>query len=192
MARFSDEPLKNPLSGAERLAATDPATMDDVGMTPLIITQFAQQNMTLATGSTQGLVSGPNGDKLTALPTDAQLSTWLGELSQVPIPIFIGAPANGSLSIYQHVLSMPWKIQTMALAVSAGSTTLSLTKNGNAILFAPGGYASPVGTVSTTQIAGDTSPNETFQPGDVLGLSLASTSANCANLRCSVYATALI
>jgi hypothetical protein len=190
MARFSDDPIKNPLSGAEILAATDPATMNDVGMTPLIITQFAQKNMGLATGSTQGVVSGPNGDKLTALPTAAALATQLGELAQVAIPIFIGAPANGSLQLYQHVLSVPWRIQSMALAVSAGSTSLSLTKNGNAIQFTPGGYQSAVGTVSTTQLAADTSPNDTFQPGDVLGISLGSTSGNCANLRCSVYATA--
>ncbi len=73
MARLGDNPIKNPLSGSEVGAATDPSTNDDIGWTPLTITQFAQQNMTLASGSTRGLISGPMADKLASLYTNSQI-----------------------------------------------------------------------------------------------------------------------
>jgi hypothetical protein len=185
MARFSGNPIKSPLVGNEYIPATDPATTNDISFTPLIITQFVATNMALASGSTNGLIDGPNYAKLLALPSAAQLATDLGELGQVAFPIFIAAPSNGALTIYQHVLSVPWQVSSMTLFCSAGSTNVSFTKNGNPIVFV-GGTSVPITTVSSTQIAGDTTPNETFQPGDKLGIILSGTTGNCVNVGISV------
>jgi hypothetical protein len=192
MGRFSGEPLKNPLTGNEFIPFTDPNTGNDGSCNPSIITQFVAENMQLANGSTNGLIDPADLAKLQALPTDATLASQLGELAQVAFPIFIAAPSNGTITIYQHVLSVPWLVKEMALFVSAGSTNIQLLKNGSPINFAPSGHTSPVTTLTSTQIAGDTTPNETFNGGDTLGIALSGTTGNCANLVCSIYLAGLI
>jgi hypothetical protein len=192
MSRFSDEPLKTTLSGSERLAATDPSTGDDVGMTPLIIAQFVQANQTVATGSTQGVVTGPSGDKLLALPTNAQLVTEFNQLSEVAIPIFIGTPSTGFLSIYQHILDVPWQIALMASACGVGSTLLSIQKvaSGSSAANIAGLTNIMAGTTTTISTASDTVANETLNYGDQLGISIGSTYGSAANFRCSIKAIA--
>jgi hypothetical protein len=189
MARFSGDPLKSPLTGNEFIPATDPSTGNDVSMTPSIITQFVATTMDLANGSTNGLIDGPSLAKLDALPTDAALASQLGELAQVAIPIFIAAPTNGSIVIYQHVLSVPWNIQQMVLFTSAGSTNVQLEINGTPINFAPFGTTAPatVATDTTTNIAG---APRTLSPGQQLGLNFTGTTGNAANFVASIYATA--
>jgi len=193
MSRFSDEPLKTPLSGAERIAATDLSTGDDVGMTPLIIAQFAQGAMTVATGSTQGVVSGPNGDKLSALPTNASLDTEFAQLGEVSIPIFIGTPGNGVLSIYQHCLDVPWLITKMVVASAAGSSiaTVQTWANGSTSAHSLLGLTNiSVGSTYNAANCSDVPGYATLNYLDQLLISLGSTSGSCVNLRCSIKAIA--
>jgi hypothetical protein len=186
MARFSGDPLKNPLTGNEFIPFTDPNTGNDGSCNPSIITQFVATNMQLANGSSNGLIDGPDLAKLQALPTNATLSSQLGELGQVAIPLFIAAPTNGTVVIYQHVLSVNWNIQTMELFTSAGSTNVQLQINGTPITFAPFGTTNPATTVPQSNIA---SGSRTLHPGDQLGYALSGTTGNAANLVASIYAT---
>lgn len=189
MARLNQNPVKSPLSGSEGGSLTDPTTDNDVGFTPLTITQFAQQNMTLATGSTQGLVSGPNGDKIAQLPTEAQLTTKINQLAEVAIPIFVSTPVNGSIAIYQHVCDVPWVLAFAYGVLSAGSTTATLTKNGaNIAGFTNVNLADTVVTMTGT----DTPANMTLNQQDILGVTLAGTTGAAANLRISLRANATI
>jgi hypothetical protein len=193
MARFSDEPLKTTLSGSERIAATDLSTGDDVGMTPLIITQFAQTAMTVAVGSTQGVVSGPDGDKLSALPTNAQLNTEFAQLGEVSIPIFIGTPGNGVLSIYQHCLDVPWLITRMVVACATGSSaaTIQTWANGSTSAHSILGLTNiAVGSTYNVADSSDSAGVATLNYLDQLLISLGSTSGSCVNLRCSIKAIA--
>ena len=189
MARFSGDPLKNPLTGNEFIPATDPATGDDVSMTPAIITQFVATTMQVANGSSNGLIDAANYAKLVALPTDAVLASQLGELAQVAIPIFIATPTNGTIVIYQHVLSVNWDIQTMELFVSAGSTNVQVQINGTPITFAPFGTTNPATVTPQGNIA---SAPRTLHPGDQLGFAFSGTTGNAANLVASIYATATL
>lgn len=189
MARFSDDPLKNPLTGNEFIPATDPATDDDISMTPAIITQFVMTTGSLANGSSNGFIDAANYAKLIALPTDAALSSQLGELAQVSVPIFIAAPTNGTIVIYQHVLSVPWVIQEMVLFTSAGSTNVQLQINGTPITFAPFGITNPAttGTATTTNIASNAT-GRTLHTGDQLGIAFSGSTGNVANLVASIGA----
>lgn len=189
MARFIDNPIKSPLVGNEEGALTDPTSMLDVGFTPATITQYAQLNMTLATGSTQGLVSGLNGDKIANLPTLAQLNSKIAQLAEVAIPVFVSAPVNGTISIYQHVCDVPWTLDFAYAALSSGSTNVTLTKNGASIL---GFTNANVGNTSTTITGSDTPANMTFHQTDVLALTLSGTTGGAANLRLSIRANATI
>ena len=175
--------------GNEGGALTDPTTTLDVGFTPVTITQFAQLNMTLATGSTQGLISGSMGDKLTALPTAASITKQVGELAEVAIPIFISTPVNGAISIYQHVCDVPWVLSFAYASLSAGSTIVTLTKNAVNIA---GFTNAAVNTVSTTITGTDTPANMTLNQKDVLGVSLTATTGGSANLLLSLRANATI
>jgi hypothetical protein len=180
MARFSDNPIKNPLAGTEIIPATDPSTTDDIGMTPQIISNYAQSYMSLATGSTQGLISGPQADKLAALPSDAQLN----ELLEVAFPFFAGTPSNGTQTIYTHLLDPFWEFIVGYGQVSAGSTNLTVNINGTPIA---GWNSIPITTAGATF----TTPNDAtckLQSGSQISVTLAGTTGNCANLMFSMRA----
>lgn len=189
MARFSGNPVKNPLSGAELIPATDPSTGNDIAFTPTILTQFAQANMGVANGSTNGLMTGAMATKLAGLPTGASIAKQVEELAEVAIPVFISTPVNGSVNIYQHVCDVPWVLSFAYASMSAGSTNVTITKNGVNIA----GFTNGSVTTSPTTFTGtDTPPNMTFSQGDTLGLTLAGTTGNAANMLLSIRANATI
>jgi hypothetical protein len=184
MARFSGNPIKNPLAGNEIIPATDPSTTDDIGLTPAILTNYSQQNMGLATGSAQGLISGANADKLTALPTDAQLQ----QLLEVAFPLFIGAPTDGVQSIYTHLLDPQWEFTNGYGAVSAGSTNLTITINGTPV----NGWNNIPITSTGAPFPTTLDASATLPAGSTLGLTLAGTTGNCANMRFSMKASSVL
>lgn len=188
MSRFSDEPLKSPLAGNEFIPATDPTSGDDISFTPLIITQFAQAHMGIATGSTQGVVSGPNGDKLSALYTKGQLDGEFTDLKQVAFPIFVGTPSDGAVAIYQHVMALHWTLVSFVASVSAGSTNVAITINGVNVT---GLAVIPVTTAGVGATASGAFPNQTLQVNDILGFTLSGTTGNCRNLRISMLINAV-
>lgn len=171
------------------MAATDPSTGSDVAITPLVITQFAQTHMSLAAGSTNGLIDPGNYAKLIALDTQAQTNIRVGQLAEVAIPIFFSAPANGAFSIYQHILDVPWVLERANFFCSAGSTNVTVLKNGVAI---PGLTSVPATTVPAVFLVSGGSGNYTFGYGDVLSLSFAGTTGNCVNFGCGIKANATI
>lgn len=145
--------------------------------------------MGLAGGTVQGAMTGPQSDKLNALPTAASLSTQIGELAEVAFPIFVSAPANGTIVIYQHVLDVPWVLAFAYAAVSAGTTNVSIQKNGvNIAGFTNGSVTSSPATFTGT----DSPENMTLNQGDTLGLALAGTTGGTANLRLSIRANGTI
>lgn len=189
MARFSDEPLKNPLTGTEVFAGTDLSTMEDIGTNALIITQFAQLNMTLASGSTQGLMSGSQSDKLNALFTQADINAVINDFAQVALPAFFGSPANGFLNYYYHAIGVAWVLLTGYAVVSSGSTNLTLAKNGTPLAGATSIPVTTTGGAFTITFAPVVS---TLNQGDSLGVTFAGTTGNCANLIISLTANATI
>lgn len=189
MARFIDEPIKNPLSGNEVGAATDPSTMNDVGWTPFTIIQFAQLNMALASGTSRGLISGGDADKLHALDTQAQNQAITDQLAEVALPAFFGHPADGAFNFYYHTLSVSWLFSEMFCQVSAGSTNLTITKNGVPM----GGATSvPITTAGQGSTFSDSPPLNEISSGDRVGISFTGTTGNCANLIVSINANAII
>lgn len=189
MARFSGNLIKNPLAGNEIFPATDPTSGLDIGATPVILSSYVAQNLPLANGSTNGAMTGAQATKLNALPTAASLSKQIGELGEVAIPVFVATPTNGSISIYQHVLDVPWTLAFAYASLSAGSTNVTITKNGVNIA----GFTSvAVGNTSTTMTGTDTPANMTFNQQDVLGFTLAGTTGGAANLLLSIRANATI
>lgn len=185
MGRLNANPLKSTLSGSEGWAATDPSSGNDVGLTAASLTTYAQSNMGLATGSSNGLVTGPNGDKLSALPTASTIASRFAQVGEVAIPIFVGSPGNGYVPLYTHVLDVPWVLSFAYASLTAGSTQLTLTKNQVAI----GGFTQEwIGSGRRTLTASDTAPNLTLNQGDVLGISLGSTIGGAANMMISIRA----
>ena len=184
MARLNANPIKSPLAGTEGGSLTDPTTGNDVGFTPLTITQFAQENMTIATGSTQGLIAGAQGDKLAGLPSDTQLQ----ELLEVAFPFFVGAPSNGTQVIYTHLLAADWLFDLAYGAVSAGSTNLTVSINGTPVNGWNNVPVLGVGTSNTYVTSQDASCN--LISGSSVSVTLAGTTGNCANLRFSMRAQA--
>jgi len=180
MARFSDNPIKNPLAGSELIPATDPSTGDDIALTPVLITIFAQQNMGLASGSNQGSVSGPNGDKLTALRTNAATDLLLAQLGQIPFPIFIGTPVNGTIEIYKNVLGNDVVFDFMYLSLASGSSNLTVNINGTPIT----GW-SGINVTSTPSAKVTATAAKTLHADDVLSLTFAGSSTPT-NLRASL------
>ena len=189
MARFSGNPIKTPLTGNELLGATDPSTGSDVAITPLILTQFSAANTGVASGSSNGFIDPTNYAKLIGLDTQAQTNARVAKLSEVAIPTFFGAPANGTFMVYQHILDMAWTFSLCNLQVSAGSTNVTVLKNGVAI---PGFTSIPATSVAAQYSVSGGSSNYTFNFGDSLSLSFAGTTGNCANLAASLKAIATI
>lgn len=189
MARLNQNPVKAVLAGTEGWAAVDPSTGDDVGLTPLTITQFAQSNMALASGIDQGLMSGAQATKLNALPAVASLNSQIGQLAEVAFPIFVSSPADGTIEIYTHVLDTPWVLDFARIGLSAGSTNVTLMKNGANIA---GLTNCPISVTAATFTGTDTVPNMTLNSGDVLGITLAGTTGTAKNLMLSLRANSVI
>lgn len=170
-ARLGDNPTKDPLAGNERIAATDPSTDSDVCLTPDILTVYAQENMGLANGSSQGAMSGPQADKLDALPTAAELESTHTQLGQFPFPIFIPNPVDGFVEIFRNVLDNDIVWDFCWFALSSGSTILTLYIDGDPIV---GWSNMPI----TTESSGATATsNKTLAPGSILGIGFAGSAA---------------
>ena len=180
MARLNTNPLKPVLAGNEGWAATDPSTTDDVGLTPVTITQFAQINMTLATGSTQGPISGFQADKLALLPTETQLD----QLLEVAIPLFVSAPATGTQTIYTHVLDPNWQFVTAVGQVSTGTAMTTITINGIPV----NGWNNVAVTANPTTFVTPLDASTILASGGKLGLTIGSTFSTPANLAFSMMA----
>lgn len=179
MARFSDNPQKSPLTGSELLAATDTDTGNDIAITPDALTQYAQENMSLAGGSENGLMTGAQSNKLNALRTDAATDLLLAQLGQIPFPIFIGTPVDGTIELYRNVLGNNIVFDFMYFELSSGSTNVSVLIDGTPIT----GWSSvPVTTASGSAAA---TAAKTLAPGSVLSLTFAGSSTP-QNLRLSL------
>ena len=189
MARFSGNPQKSPLAGNEDIAATDPSTGNDIAITPLVITQFVATNMGVAAGSTNGLIDAASYAKLLALDTQAQTNVRVGQLAEMPFPIFFSAPANGTFVIYQHILDIAIQLQNGYFFCSAGSTNVTILKNGSAI---PGFTSVPATTVPAQYSVSGGSTNYTFNIGDILSINFAGTTGNCVNVGASLRANGQI
>ena len=189
MGRFSGNPLKPTLAGNELIPATDPSTGNDIAFTPSILTQFVANNMAVASGTSNGLIDSASYAKLLALDTQAQTNVRVGQLAEVAIPIFFSAPVNGAYTIYQHCLDVPWVFALGNFFCSAGSTNVTVTKNGTAI---PGFTSVPAtSTPGQFPVSGGSS-NYTLNAGDLLAVSFAGTTGNCVNLGISLKAKSTI
>jgi hypothetical protein len=189
MARFSGNPLKNPLTGNEYIPATDPSTGNDISFTPLIITQFVAQNMQLAAGSSNGLIDPGSYAKLLALDTQAATNIRVAQLAEVSIPTFFSGPANGGFAIYQHVLDVPWALSFAYLVCSAGSTNVTVSIGGVAVA---GMTNIPCTPVSGTFLVAGGSSNYTLYQTNSLTITFSGTTGNCANVALSIRANATI
>lgn len=177
--RFSGNPQKNPITGSELLPATDTSSGNDVAITPIVLTQFVQANMGLANGSTQGAVSGADGTKLSALRTKAQDDALLAQLGQIPFPVFIGTPVNGTIEIYRNVLNNSVVFDFMWFALSSGSTNLTVKIDGNPV----NGFENI--NITTVSNGATATANKTLASGSILALTF-DASNSPQNLRLSI------
>lgn len=176
-ARFSDNPVKNPLQGNELIPGTDPDTDDDFSVTPEILTQFAQENMGLANGTTQGAMSGAQSEKLNDLYTRAELDAIIAQLGQFPFPVFIGTVVDGFIEIYRNVLGEPVVFDFMWFALSSGSTTLTVKIDGVAVT----GWTNVA--VTTASGGASATADKTLPAGSILGLEFSGSGGPPTNLR---------
>lgn len=176
-ARFGDNPVKDPLAGNELLAGTDPGTGDDICVTPEILTQYAQENMSPAGGGEPGLMTAAQADKLNDLYTKAELDAIFAQLGQFPFPIFIGTVVNGFIEIYRHVLAEPVVFDYFYFGMSSGSSTVTVKINGVAVTGWTGIPVNSSGGTATATAA------KTMNPGDVLGLEFTGSGGTPSNLR---------
>lgn len=177
MARFGDNPILTSPPANLQIPAENPATEDDVCVTPDILTQFAQDNMPLAGGSeTRGLISGDNADKLTALYTKAELDAIFTQFAQFPFPIFIANPVDGFIEVYRNVLDNDVEFDFMWFQMTAGTSLLTVKIDGVPVT---GWESVLLSNVSTGAIA---TAAKTLPSGSVLGLEFAST-GGAENLR---------
>ncbi len=176
-ARLGDNPIKDPLAGNEKLAGTDPDTNVDFCVTPDILSQFIQENMGLANGSSQGAMSSEQSVKLDALYTRAELDVILAAHSQFPFPIFFGTVSDGFVEIYRNVLDEPVEFDFMWYQMSSGSSLLTVKIDGVAVT---GWTGIPISTVSNGATA---TAAKTLPSGSVLGLEFSGSGGSPANLR---------
>jgi hypothetical protein len=186
MARFSDNPTKSPLSGAEIIPATDPSTGNDIGITPVILQQFTQSAGGLASGSTNGLMTGPQSDKLNSLFNQTQFINCLNQLSGQAYPFFSGQPADGFIEIYQHVLQQPVNLNSVAAKCSAGSTNVVVMINGVAVT----GLSFGISAGSTT--LSNATANFQLVNNSVVGFNFTGTTGNCRNVRITLLGTEIL
>jgi hypothetical protein len=176
-ARLGDNPTKTDLSGVERIAGTDPDTDEDFCVTPDILSQFVQENMALASGTSQGAMSGAQAEKLNALYTRSELDAIIGQLGQFPFPVFIGTVVDGFIEIYRNVLDESVVFDFMYFQMSSGSTLLTVKIDGVAVT---GWTGVPISTASGAATA---TAAKTIAPGGVLGLEFSGSGGTPSNLR---------
>lgn len=176
-ARFSDNPVKNPLAGNELLAGTDSNNDTDICVTPDILVQYTQDNMGLASGTSQGAMSGAQAEKLDDLYTRAELDGIIAQLGQFPFPVFFGTVSDGFVEVYRNVLDESVTFEFMWFQMSSGSSLLTVKIDGVAVT---GWTSIPIGTVSDGASA--TAAN-VLPSGSVLGFEFAGSGGSPTNLR---------
>ncbi len=177
LARLGDNPVKDPLAGNEKLTGTDPNTGNDFCVTPDILTQFVQDNLGLASGTSQGAMSGAQAEKLNALYTRAELDVILAAHNQFPFPIFFGTVTNGFVEVYRNVLGQAIVFDYFYQAMSSGSSLVTVKIDGTPVT----GWTSVPVNVAGSQVFATAA--KTLAPGSVLGLEFAGSGGTPTNLR---------
>lgn len=174
MARFPDNPTKDPLDGSEIIPGTDTGTGDDIKFTPQVLANYVVNLLPIATGAQRGVVSGPNGDKLAALYSKAQIDALLAQLAQTLLPIFFGTAANGSVQLLVNNTANAIVLNAAAFACSVGSAVAAITIDGTpvtgltgmAVSATPGtAAASAANTLGVGQVLGITFTGSSGSPG---------------------------
>lgn len=177
LARLGDNPIKNPLAGNEKLVGTDPNTDLDFCVTPDILSQFVQDTMGLASGTSQGAMSGAQAEKLDALYTRAELDAIFATLSQFPFPVFFGTVSDGFVEIYRNVLDESVVFDFLYFGMSSGSSLVTVKIDGTPVTGWTNVALSSVGGSATASAA------KTLAPGAVLGLEFSGSGGPATNLR---------
>lgn len=176
-ARFGDNPVKNPLAGNELLPGTDQDTDDDICVTPAILSQYTQDNMGLASGTSQGAMSGAQSEKLNALYTRSELDAKLAALGQFPFPIFFGTVSDGFVEVYRNVLDQSVEFDFFYFGMSSGSSIVTVKIDGTPVT---GWTSIPLNSSGGSATA---TAAKTLAPGAVLGLEFAGSGGTPSNLR---------
>lgn len=129
MARFSDNPLKSPLSGNELIPATDPSTSDDICITPEELIDYAQANIPIATATGNGLMGMTDYIRLYDTFTIEQINQKNAILKVELIGFYIGTVANGYIEFYCH-LSNDMVIQEAYFKCASGTVNCSVQIDG--------------------------------------------------------------
>lgn len=172
MARFADNPTVDPLTSAVIFPVTDTATGEDGKVTAQILADGIAALLPLAAGSTQGVVSGADGDKLAALYSKAQIDALLAQLAQTLLPIFLGTASDGSLELLANNSGNAITINAAAFACSAGSTQAALTIDGTPIT------GLDALAVSATPGAANATAANTLGVGSVLGVTFSASAGS--------------
>ncbi len=178
MARFADNPVKSPLSGAELLAGTDPDTGGDICVTPNELVAFANDHLRIADASLPGFLSVEDFQKLFNLPNFASYSATVARLAHQPIGFFVAVPANGSVTFFSN----PFETYSLGVgriryAVSTGTLTLAINVNGTPVT----GFGSLAVTSTPTTATPGGAPT-IIAPGDLLSFTISSVASSPLNL----------
>lgn len=131
--RFSNNPVQSPVVNTSRIAATDTATGNDVALTPQGLTEYAQANMSLANGSSNGLMSGEQATKLDALRTSSEEDAINTQLAQLCIPVFIGSPVDGEVLLMRSVYDNDVELDFALFSLSSGTGQLTVIIDGTPV-----------------------------------------------------------
>lgn len=164
--RFSDNPLQNPVTGTERIPATDTSTGSDVAIAPAALVAFTRSTMGGPNGSGDGLMSQAQSDKLDDLRTNAENDAINEQFQQIPFPIFIGTADDTVVTLYRNVLDNNVTLDYFYASCGSGETDVTLTIEG-----APVTGMTSIGVGNTDVQAFATAAN-VLAPGDKLGLIL--------------------
>lgn len=109
MARFSGNPLKNPLAGTEIIPATDVSVSTgngapDVGITPNVLAEFVLGSFPLASDTGNGLMSSEDHSRLYDTYTKEENDAFNALFKKEAIGIYIGTVADGYIEFYSNVL----------------------------------------------------------------------------------------
>lgn len=171
MARFEDIPLKSPLAGNEVLAAGDPDSGDDVGITPDELVAYNISNLPLVTSTGNGFMRSADYDRLYDTYTKEQQDVFNAIFKEELIGFYIGTVADGYIEFYSH-LGSDQSLVSATVKTASGTVTAAVKING---VVAGGLTGMAASSVASNYLAGG-SPPVNLQEGDTLGLQFSANS----------------
>lgn len=176
MARFANQPSINPLTSTCGLPGEDTSNNQDFFVGVDVLTQYVQEHMAVANGSSSGLMSGSSFQKLEDLRTRDEDDAIFAQFEQIIIPLFIPNPEDGTIEVMENVTDNDVYIERVGFGIGSGSAIMTVTIDSIPVT---GMTNLDVGTPG----AEDATAANLLEPGAILGLMFSSSGGAPTNLR---------